>query len=570
MSSETLTENLLRAQFRIVFEQLKQMQSIRDSCGDPQTMQSLDGLLISMNREITKIQLKVDSLLKDHEKLGALSGIGRVINSSLNLPTVLQIVMDTIIRLTTAERGFLMLYDDQGDLQIRVARNWEQETIAQDEVTFSSTLINQVVTSGEPILTTNAQQDPRFDNQESVISYNLRSILCVPLKVKGLLTGIIYNDSRIKAGLFSNKELDILKGFADQAAVALENARLYESMQHSLDEVTQLKQLLDNAFASVTSGVITTDLENNINLCNSAASRIFFLDERAILGKPIHQAIPCFNDEFQKAQMEAIENGVIILEQEYLLNEAPCPKSSLRLVISPLRTTDGKVIGTVIVVDDLTERKKLEASHRLFERMVSPEIIKQLDPNQLELGGTKKVLTVLFADIHDFTSLSEKTAPENLIVLLNKYLSCATNIILEYGGTIDKFLGDGILAWFNAPLAQTDHIFRAVHASLEIQSAVTRLHDGIHTLEFGIGIHTGEAILGLIGTEKKMEYTAIGDTVNTAKRIQELAGAGQIMVSKSVEETIRQSVNMDKVGSITVKGKFEPIEVFQVSGVRVS
>ncbi len=570
MSSESLTENLLRTQFQVVIERLKQMQSIRDSCGDPQTTQSFDSLLFSISSEITKIQQKVDSLLKDHEKLGALSGIGRVVNSSLNVSTVLQIVMDTIIRLTNAERGFLMLYDDHGELQIKVARDWEQETIAKDEITFSSTLINQVVSSGEPILSTNAQQDPRFDNQESVISYNLRSILCVPLKVKGLLTGIIYTDNRIKAGLFTNKELDVLKGFADQAAVALENARLYESVQHALDEVTQLKQLLDNAFSSVTSGVITTDLENNINLCNSAASRIFSIKGRKIIGKPIYKEIPCFNDEFQKAQMEAIEKGVIILEQDYRLKEEPCPKSSLRLVISPLRTTEGKVIGTVIVIDDLTERKKLEASQRLFERMVSPEIIKQLDPNQLELGGTKKVLSVLFADIRDFTSLSEKIAPENLIILLNKYLSCASNIILENGGTIDKFLGDGILAWFNAPLAQADHILRAVHTSLEIQSAVTRLNDGKQTLEFGIGIHTGEAILGLVGTEKKMEFTAIGDTVNTAKRIQELARAGQIMVSKAIEESIRQRMEMINVGSIAVKGKVEPIEVFQVTGIKLS
>jgi PAS domain S-box-containing protein len=552
-----------------VFEQLKRMQSIREVCVDPQTIKSLDNLQISMSSEISKIQQKVDSLLKDHEKLGALSGIGRVVNSSLDLSTVLQIVMDTIIRLTAAERGFLMLDDEHGELQIKVARNWEKETIAKDEVTFSSTLINQVVISGEPILTTNAQQDPRFDNQESVISYNLRSILCVPLKVKGLLTGIIYTDNRIKAGLFTDKELEILKGFADQAAVALENARLYESVKQTLGEVTQLKQLLDNAFASVTSGVITTDLENKINLCNSAAARIFSINTQEIIGKPIHEEIPCFRDEFRKAQMEAIEKGVIILEQDHFLKTEPCPKSSLRLVISPLRTTEEKVIGTVIVIDDLTDRKKLEASQRLFERMVSPEIIKQLDPNQLELGGTKKVLTVLFADIRDFTSFSEITAPENLIVLLNKYLSCASDIILEHGGTIDKFIGDGILAWFNAPLTQADHIYRAVRASLEIQSAVAQLHDGDHAFNFGIGIHTGEAILGLVGTEKKMEYTAIGDTVNTAKRIQELAGPGQIMVSKTVEEAIRQGINVVDVGSIAVKGKTEPIAVFQVNGVRV-
>ncbi len=134
--------------------------------------------------------------------------------------------MDTIVRLMGAERGFLMLRDELGGMSTRIARNWEQEAVNQNEFAISRTIIQRVIDGGEAVLTTNAREDPRFGGQESIIAFNLRSILCVPLKVKSELIGVIYTDNRIRTGIFSESDRDLLLAFADQAAVAIENARL--------------------------------------------------------------------------------------------------------------------------------------------------------------------------------------------------------------------------------------------------------------------------------------------------------------------------------------------------------
>ncbi|MCK7520444.1 MAG: GAF domain-containing protein [Ignavibacteriales bacterium] len=139
--------------------------------------------------------------------------------------------MDTIVRLTGAERGFLMLRDEHGEMQTRIARNWEQESINKSEFAISRTIIQRVIQGGEAVLTTNAREDPRFDGQESIIAFNLRSILCIPLMVKTDLIGVIYTDNRIRVGIFSEADRDLMTAFANQAAVAIENARLFSSLQ---------------------------------------------------------------------------------------------------------------------------------------------------------------------------------------------------------------------------------------------------------------------------------------------------------------------------------------------------
>ncbi|NIP43978.1 MAG: adenylate/guanylate cyclase domain-containing protein, partial [Gammaproteobacteria bacterium] len=140
---------------------------------------------------------------------------------------------------------------------------------------------------------------------------------------------------------------------------------------------------------------------------------------------------------------------------------------------------------------------------------------------------------------------------------------------LEHEGTIDKFSGDGIMAWFNAPITQPDHPLQAVRAALSLRDSIKDLHaalpESFH-MGYGIGIHGGESVLGLIGTEKRWDYTAIGDSVNTAKRIQENAMENQILISKSTYEQVKHKIVARALQSIQVKGKSQPIEIFEVIG----
>ncbi len=524
-----------------------------------------------IENQLGHLSNKMEMFEAEHSNLLALAGIGQVVNSTLELDSVLQIVMDTIVRLTGAERGFLMLRDEQGHMTSRIARNWEQESINANEFAVSRTIIQKVIEAGEPILTTNAQEDPRFGAQESVVAFNLRSILCVPLKVKNDLIGVIYADNRIRSGIFSENERDLLTAFANQAAVAIENARLFSSLKHTLAEVTELKNLMDNIFSSIASGVITADVKDQITLCNRAAEAILGHTAIEIIGHPLNEIIPVLSRDIAPhlASVRQTDQPVVGLEISHSL-----PKRGVvdwRLNLSPLKDANQATQGVAIVLDDMTERKHLEAQRRLFERMVSPAVIEQLNPDALQLGGKRADITVLFADIRGFTTYSEKLSPEQLVAVLNRYLAAMAEAVLSQEGTIDKFLGDAVMAWFNAPIPQKDHTLRAVRAALLLRQTIESLYEELPKdahLAFGVGIHYGDAVLGLIGTDRRLEYTAISDSVNTAKRIQENSGKNQILISKEAYERVKDDVEARHYAPMKVKGKSQPVEVYEVLGLK--
>jgi len=174
---------------------------------------------------------------KRQGQLAALMGTGNVINSSLGRERVLNEVMDTLISLMRAERGFLMLREKDGELAVQIARGIDHVDLDHEEWSFSRTIVRQVAGTGEPVLTTNAQQDSRFSLQLSVAAYQLRSILCVPLKIKDELIGVIYVDNRAHIGIFHESDLDLFSAFADQAAVAIDNARLFDGLKAANEEL---------------------------------------------------------------------------------------------------------------------------------------------------------------------------------------------------------------------------------------------------------------------------------------------------------------------------------------------
>jgi putative nucleotidyltransferase with HDIG domain len=183
-----------------------------------------------------------DHLNAGQSQLGALIGVGRVINSSLGLKRVLEEVMDTLIELMRAERGFLMLRESDGELSVRIARGIAQVNLEEDSFKVSRTIVRQVAESGEPILTTNAQADPRFEGQVSITAFQLRSILCAPLKIKNELIGVIYVDNRARAGIFQEHDLSLITAFANQAAVAIDNAQLFDDLQAKNRELEEAYQ----------------------------------------------------------------------------------------------------------------------------------------------------------------------------------------------------------------------------------------------------------------------------------------------------------------------------------------
>jgi adenylate cyclase len=551
----------------------QQSVKLRNSLEFKNVPEAVEGLK-ELENSLERVSETVIPFEQQFSHLQALAGIGQVVNSTLEVDEVLQIVMDTIVRLMGAERGFLMLRDERsngGEMTIRIARNWEQESINKNEFAISRTVVQRVIDSGEAVVTTNAREDPRFGGQESIIAFNLRSILCVPLTVKSELIGVIYTDNRIRSGIFSEADRDLLLAFANQAAVAIENARLFSSLKRTLEEVTELKNLMDDVFASIVSGVITADVQDQITLCNRAAASILGRAAAEIVGRPLGEIMPTFANDIlpHLDSVRKTEQPVVGLEFSQSLPERGFV--DWRFNLSPLKDAGQKTQGVAIVLDDMTERKKLEAQRGLLQRMVSPAVLDQIDLNSLHIGGKKVYITILFADIRGFTAYSEQHSPEDLVAVLNRYLAAAADAVLAHEGTVDKFLGDAVMAWYNAPLPQPDHTLRAVKTALAIRDAVAALHNELPKeahLDFGVGIHYGEAVLGWIGTEKRLEFTSLGDSVNTTKRIQENSAKNQILISREAYERVKDEINAKPFVPLSVKGKTQPLEVYEVLGLK--
>jgi adenylate cyclase len=534
---------------------------------DAAVAEELHQRLPSLRRMLADFEQELAAQGAERDGLEALYGVSQAIGSSLDLQEVLNEVMDQIIRLTGAERSFLMLFDlETGELQFQAARNMDRETIASSSFEISRGIVNQVAITGEPVVTTNAQADPRFKTRESVIGYSLRSILCVPLRARGEITGVIYADNRVRTGLFSDRDRDLLTTFAVQAAVAIENARLFES-------VVNAKTLMGNVFTSITSGVITTDIEGRIMFFNRAARRILRTSTAILTRSYFADASPALESRLRPVIEKVRAQGKPVVNHEIEMELPDRGTANLRASLSPVKDANDETQGIAIVIDDLTEQRRLESRYQLFQRYLSPAVIDRLpdDPQELKLGGQRQEITSLFADLRGFTDFSHQYNPETLVDILNQYLDVGAKAVLAEEGTLDKFMGDAVVAFFNAPLSQPDHVLRAVRAALRIQEGIAQLHQQIpsaYRLDYGVGISVGDAVVGNVGTAQRLDYTAIGPSVNLARRLQEAAAPGQILLTYTALQRVKRHVKAHRVPAIQVEGIGDPIKVYELLELR--
>ncbi|GAP63765.1 hypothetical protein ARMA_2188 [Ardenticatena maritima] len=221
---------------------------------------------------------------------------------------------------------------------------------------------------------------------------------------------------------------------------------------------------------------------------------------------------------------------------------------------------------------------ELQAKNALLEqvltRYVSREIAQTILENpdeNLRLGGRTCVISVLFADIRGFTHFAERRDAALVLDVLNRIFNVLTPLVFEYGGTMDKYLGDAIMAFFGAPLASENDAERAIRTAWAMQQAFLRMREGdelLQKLHIGIGIATGEAVVGNVGSEQVMDYTAIGNTPNTAKRLQEIAHGGEILIDNATYERVKDLVVVRPIEPIVLKGHSEPIRAYRVEEVK--
>ena len=219
------------------------------------------------------------------------------------------------------------------------------------------------------------------------------------------------------------------------------------------------------------------------------------------------------------------------------------------------------------------ERKKISDT---FKKYVAPQVVEEITKSggyNITLGGESREVAVLFVDIRGFTPMSENLQPEQVVDILNSYLELTTNSIFNNGGTLDKFIGDATMAVFNAPFDLDDYVFRAVKTALDIVAGGDAIESKFlekygRSVGFGVGVNCGRAVVGNIGCSFRMDYTAIGDTVNTAARLEANAKRGQVLISQDVYEQVKDRVNVEPIGTIPLKGKSKEVFVYSLTGLK--
>lgn len=220
----------------------------------------------------------------------------------------------------------------------------------------------------------------------------------------------------------------------------------------------------------------------------------------------------------------------------------------------------------------ISEEKEKQEIKSVFNVHVSPAVVNELlsDPGKCQLFGTRKYLTVLFADIRGFTTISEKMQPEEVVALLNECFTELSDVVFKFDGFLDKFIGDALLAVFGTPIAHKDDALRAVRTAWEMQQKINEIEKkhSYSGLQIGIGINSGDVVAGNMGSQKRMNYTVIGDNVNLAQRLEDMAKGGQILISEETYRLVYAIVNVNKLEPVVVKGKTQAVQIYEVTEVR--
>jgi PAS domain S-box-containing protein len=471
-----------------------------------------------------------------------------------------------------AERGFIVLREGR---QVAALPGVDAETASEDLASPSHAVVDQVLGSGEPVFAADAQADPQWSRYNSVASLHLRSIACVPLRARDETIGAVYLDSRSVPNLFKPGDRELLAAFAHQAALAIENARMFAEERERLQRISGMQAFQTRILEAIANGVITLSPRREITTFNRAAQTTFGVPSERMVGRAavaIGDVIP----EFPELLDTFFDSGAVQLRAEVEAERADGKPLTLEMRLSPLHSEEGT--GAAMVVTDVTEQRKLEEAHaaevaksgrvaETFSRYLAPHVVRSLmdDPSSIKLGGERTRATMLFADVRGFTSLATRLPPERVVDILNMYFEEAVGVVFEHDGLLDKFYGDGVMAVFGPPRVRDDDARRAVEAAIVLHERVAKLGPRLdYPLEISVGLATGDVVAGHFGSTKRMDYTVIGDAVNLASGLQSAAPPGAIYCD---EETAVAAGTLSRAShklAARIKGRTELVTVYAI------
>ena len=496
------------------------------------------------------------------------------VTAEIDLSALLKRVMEEATRMLNADRATLFLNDEKtNELFSRVAMG---EGIGEIRLPNTAGIAGTVFTTGEtmniPYAYADLRFNPSFDKQTG---YFTRSILCVPVANKnGKIIGCTQVLNK-KGGKFTEEDESRLKAFTQQVAIALENAKLF-------DDVSKSRKYNESMLSSMSNGVITIDGDGKIVTCNKSGLKIFKTYEKDI--------IDVNSNDFFTAKNSWIEEKIkivkdtkepdIIMDAEIEVEGEEKNKTeiiSVNLTILPLineesdARTDNKdsFLGILLMIEDISSEKRMKST---MSRYMDPGIADQLLEDGADImGGLDTTATLLFSDLRSFTNITESLGAQGTVKLLNEYFEIMVECISEQGGMLDKFIGDAIMAAFGLPISHEDDEDRGVKAGINMISRLwdwndQREKDGKPSLDMGLGLNTDKIVAGNIGSQKRMDYTMIGDGVNLAARLESACKQynARILISDYTFKKLKGTYRIRYIDDVIVKGKTEPVGVHEV------
>ncbi len=326
---------------------------------------------------------------------------------------------------------------------------------------------------------------------------------------------------------------------------------------------------------SMDNGVVVLDFEGRILIFNPAAERVLGLPAQTAEGRYYRDIFfdTDSNDGFNDVLIEIIVSRSQLTRIETEYTRSTGKKVPIAITGTLLLDEAATAYGVLLVITDLTETRQQRFIREAFGRYVAQPVADLVErhPDSIVLEPEEREASILFADIRGFTRLSEHLSPGDLLALLSQYLGVMAAATIQYGGTVDKFMGDAIMGLFNAPTPLLNHAEMAVRTGLEIQQRVKALNRVTgHAIQVDVGICTGRVVVGNLGSEQRLEYTAIGDTVNIASRLEGLNKHhdSQLIISQSTYAEVASLVYAKELGPVKVTGKTRTVRIYAVYGAR--